>query len=97
MVSDYLKVSSPLKRLSSRLMLAIALMACAATAARPEHPATPVRIVVPVAPGGGTDIMARLLALKLSERLSRQFIVENRPGAGGVIGAKSVIAARPTG
>ena len=49
-----------------------------------------VRIVVPVAAGGGVDVMARMLAQKLSERLGQQFVVENRPGAAGVIGTKSV-------
>jgi tripartite-type tricarboxylate transporter receptor subunit TctC len=63
-----------------------------ATAARAEYPDKPVKIVVPVAPGGGVDVMARLLAQKLGERLHQQFVVENRPGAAGVIGSKAVIA-----
>jgi tripartite-type tricarboxylate transporter receptor subunit TctC len=79
------------------VILAAILLIWATDAARPEYPARPVKIIVPVAPGGGTDIMARLLAHKLSERLGQQFIVENHPGAGGVIGAKSVTAARPDG
>jgi len=53
--------------------------------------------VVPVAAGGGVDVMARLLAQKLGERLNQQFVVENRPGAAGVIGSKSVIATPPDG
>ncbi|HEY4405979.1 MAG TPA: tripartite tricarboxylate transporter substrate binding protein, partial [Xanthobacteraceae bacterium] len=60
-------------------------------AARAEYPERPVRIVVPVAAGGGVDVMARLLAQRLSDRLGQQFIVENRAGAAGVIGTKSVI------
>jgi tripartite-type tricarboxylate transporter receptor subunit TctC len=56
-----------------------------------------VRIVVPVAAGGGVDVMARLLAQALSERWGQQFVVENRPGAAGIIGTRSVIASPPDG
>jgi tripartite-type tricarboxylate transporter receptor subunit TctC len=97
MSSSHCKISSHLKRLSNSLFLATVLLVCANNAARPEYPARPVKIIVPVAPGGGTDIMARLLAHTLSERLGQQFIVENRPGAGGIVGAKSVTTARPDG
>src|SRR5437868_12949908 len=65
--------------------------------ARAEYPDKPVRIVVPVAAGGGVDVMARLLALKLSERWSQQFVAENRPGAAGIIGSKAVITSPPDG
>src|SRR6266851_1817399 len=65
--------------------------------ARAEYPDRPVRIIVPVAAGGGVDVMARLLAQKLGERLGQQFIVENRAGAAGVIGTKSVIGSPPDG
>jgi tripartite-type tricarboxylate transporter receptor subunit TctC len=66
-------------------------------AAQAQYPDKPVKIVVPVAAGGGVDVMARLLALKLSERLNQQFVVENRPGAAGVIGSKAVIASPADG
>ena len=62
------------------------------TPAQAEYPDKPVRVVVPVAAGGGVDVMARLLSQKLSERLGQQFVVENRAGAAGVIGVKAVIA-----
>ena len=65
--------------------------------AQADYPDRPVKIVVPVAAGGGVDVMSRLLAQKLGERLNQQFVVENRPGAAGVIGSKSVIAAPPDG
>jgi tripartite-type tricarboxylate transporter receptor subunit TctC len=55
-------------------------------------PGRTVRIVVPIAPGGGADIQARLFGRKFSESTGQQFIVDNRPGAGGVVGAE--IAAR---
>jgi tripartite-type tricarboxylate transporter receptor subunit TctC len=62
-----------------------------------DYPDKPARVVVPVAAGGGVDVMARLLAQKLSERLGQQFTVENRAGAAGVIGTKAVIAAPADG
>lgn len=55
-----------------------------------EYPLRPVKIVIPLGAGGGTDILGRILAQKLSERLSKQFIVENRPGAGSTIGTLAV-------
>ena len=73
------------------LALSLSLLLLAPLAARAEYPVRPVRIVVPVAAGGGVDVMARLLAQRLGDRLGQQFIVENRAGAAGVIGTKSVI------
>jgi tripartite-type tricarboxylate transporter receptor subunit TctC len=74
------------------VVLALISSLVAAGTALAEYPDKPVRIIVPVAAGGGVDVMARLLAQKLSERLGQQFTVENRPGAAGVIGSKAVIA-----
>ena len=68
-----------------------------ASLAHADYPDRPVRIVVPVAAGGGVDVMARLLAQALSERWGQQFVVENRPGAAGIIGTRSVIASPPDG
>ena len=59
--------------------------------ARAEYPDRPVHIIAPVGAGGGVDVMARLLAQALSERLHQSFIVENKPGAAGIIGTKYVI------
>jgi tripartite-type tricarboxylate transporter receptor subunit TctC len=61
------------------------------------YPTQPVRIIVGVAPGGPTDIVARLMGQCLSERLGQQFIIENRPGAGGNIGTEAVVRASPDG
>jgi tripartite-type tricarboxylate transporter receptor subunit TctC len=61
------------------------------------YPARPVRIIVPFAPGGATDITARLMGQWLSERLGQQFVTENRPGAGSNIGTEVVVNAPPDG
>ena len=61
------------------------------------YPTRPVRLIVPLAPGGATDIVARLMGQWLSERLGQPFIIENRPGAGGNIGTDTVVKARPDG
>ena len=80
-----------------RLIAALMFALASAVPAAADYPDKPVRVVVPVAAGGGVDVMARLLAAKLGERLGQQFVVENRAGAAGVIGVKSVIAAPADG
>src|SRR5262245_12410216 len=61
------------------------------------YPSRPVRIIVPFAPAGSTDIVARLMGQWLSERLGQQFVIENRPGGGGNIGTEAVVRASPDG
>jgi tripartite-type tricarboxylate transporter receptor subunit TctC len=61
------------------------------------YPARPVRLIVPFAPGGGTDIIARVMSPHLSELLGKQVVIENRPGAGTIIGAELAAKARPDG
>jgi tripartite-type tricarboxylate transporter receptor subunit TctC len=79
-------------------LVAIVLALLAAPApAQDAWPARPVKIVVPSSPGGGTDIFARLLASGLSDSLKQQFVVENRPGASGNIGAAAAAKAAPDG
>jgi tripartite-type tricarboxylate transporter receptor subunit TctC len=62
-----------------------------------DYPTRPVRFVVAYPPGGATDILARLIAQRLSEKLGQQFVIENKPGAGNNIGTESVINAEPDG
>jgi tripartite-type tricarboxylate transporter receptor subunit TctC len=72
-------------------LIGMVLCALSLSPASADYPDKVVRIIVPVAAGGGVDVMARLLAQRLGDRLGQQFIVENRAGAAGVIGTKSVI------
>jgi tripartite-type tricarboxylate transporter receptor subunit TctC len=75
----------------------VALSAMSRIARAQGYPSRPVRIIVPFAPGGSTDITARLIGQWLSERLGQQFLTENRPGAGGNIGTEVVVNAPPDG
>jgi tripartite-type tricarboxylate transporter receptor subunit TctC len=76
---------------------AAALPAISRLARAQTYPARPVRVIVPFAPGGLTDILARLMGQWLSERLGQSFIIENRPGAGTNIGTEVVVRAPPDG
>jgi tripartite-type tricarboxylate transporter receptor subunit TctC len=84
-------------RYTVRAILALALSAVAMTVWAQSYPAKPVRIVVPFAPGGGSDFIARFMAQRLTEGLGKQVIVENKPGAGGVLGIESGIKSPPDG
>jgi tripartite-type tricarboxylate transporter receptor subunit TctC len=76
---------------------AAALPALSRTAAAQAYPSRPVRWIVGFAPGGGNDLVARLVGQRLSERLGQAFVIENRPGAAGNLAADTVIHARPDG
>jgi tripartite-type tricarboxylate transporter receptor subunit TctC len=85
------------KRLALASVTACVAVAAAAPAFSQQYPTKPVRVVVPFAPGGGSDITARVFSNKLSEYLGQQFIVDNRGGAGGLIGMEATARAVPDG
>jgi tripartite-type tricarboxylate transporter receptor subunit TctC len=85
-------------RPSRRLLLAGLVLAwAAAPALAQDYPSRPVRIIVPFAPGGSADVFGRFLAQRLQEALGQTFVIDNRPGAGSVIGTDAVAKAAPDG
>jgi len=79
------------------MLVTAAALILPATIHAQAWPARPVRIVVPYPPGGTTDILARLVAARLTDTLKQSFVVENRPGASGAIGSQAVAKAPPDG
>src|SRR5688500_8141423 len=89
-------------RLLSCLLLSFTVAAAHAQRAdlnnpAPEYPNRPVRLIVNAPPGGGTDILGRLIAQHLTAAFGQQFVVDNRGGAGGIIGTETVARAQPDG
>ena len=77
----------------------LAIIACLLGAAvqAQDYPVRPIRLIVPIGPGGGTDILARHMAQKMTERLRASVVVENRPGAGSIVGTEYAARAAPDG
>jgi tripartite-type tricarboxylate transporter receptor subunit TctC len=84
---------------AAMLIVALVALVCASNnpAAAEDYPVRPITLVVPYPAGGGVDAMGRIVAQKLSAALSQQVIIENRPGAGGVIGTRAAAKATPDG
>src|SRR6516162_3639567 len=93
--------ASPVKLLRRKFLHlaagAAALSALSRTAWPQAYPSRPVSLVAGFAPGGGVDITARLIGQWLSERLGQQFVIENRPGAAGIVGTEAVVRAPADG
>ena len=87
----------PRRRLLYLAAGAAALAARSRVARAQAYPTRPVRLIVPFGPGGGTDIVARLIGQWLSGRIGQTFVIENRPGAGGNLGTEAVVRAPPDG
>ena len=87
--------------LLSNLLKAVALTAVITPSIAPaqnrDYPSRPIRLIVGFAPGGSTDLVGRLVGTKLSERLGQQVVIDNRPGASGIIGAELVSKSQPDG
>ncbi len=85
------------KAAATLLKVAGILLALTATVIAQDYPTKPVRLIVPFAPGGSVDVIARSIAMQLGERLGRQVVVDNRPGASGIIATELAVNAAPDG
>ncbi len=79
------------------IRLAIAALLASPTAFAQSYPSKPIKLIVPSAPGDGSDLIARLIGQKVSEAWGQSVVIENRPGAGGVIGTEAAAKAAPDG
>src|SRR4051794_19933870 len=89
--------SLPQLALSLLTLLALHSLAPGGRALADDYPSRPITILVPLAPGGGVDFVARTIGQKLSERLGKPVLVENRPGGGTVVAAVALAKAAPDG
>ena len=87
---------NPMPRLLSLMCAAAVWLIPAASVLAEDYPSRPVRIIIPLGPGGGGDVFTRLMAEELHKRLGQPFIVENRPGGGLNIGTRACAEALPT-
>ena len=92
-----MKMIMPLIALLRSLALIVAVASSPALAQKLDYPQRPIRLIVGFTPGGSTDLVGRLIGAKLSERLGQQVVIDNRPGASGIIGAELVAKSQPDG
>ena len=83
--------------MTARGIFFVLVLAIAASASAQNYPARPIRYIVPQAPGGSSDTLARIITSRVAEGLGQQLVVDNRPGATGIIGAEVVARANPDG
>src|SRR6185312_4004073 len=86
-----------MKRLTLMLLSTLALAIAAPAVAQDKYPSKPVKIIVPYAPGGGTDITARIFGDHMKNSLGQQFVVENKPGAFGILAIEEMARSKPDG
>src|SRR5262245_28180719 len=86
-----------LVRFLIHLFIVAGVLALVAPVTAAQYPARPVRFIVPFPPGGGVDIVARTVGEKLSARLGQTIVIDNRPGAGGTLGATLAAKSAPDG
>jgi len=84
-------------RIFSAILLALSFLLPAAHSLADDYPSRPIALIVPYPPGGGVDTIARVMSAKLSIALGQQIVIENRPGAGAVIGTRAAAKAPPDG
>ena len=84
-------------KIKLKTAVACAALTVSASALAADYPARPIRVVVPYSAGGSTDTVARILAARLSQRLGQQVVVDNRTGAGTIIGTEIAVRATPDG
>ncbi|HYY36568.1 MAG TPA: tripartite tricarboxylate transporter substrate binding protein, partial [Xanthobacteraceae bacterium] len=85
-----------MKRFGLALALCLALGPVTASA-QDKYPSRPVKVIVPYAPGGATDITSRLFGEQMRQSLGQQFVVENKPGAGGILAIEEMVRSKPDG
>jgi tripartite-type tricarboxylate transporter receptor subunit TctC len=86
-----------LKACSLLVKAAALVLGLTASAAAQDYPTKPIRLIIPFPPGGSNDVVGRMVALQLGERLGRQVVVDNRGGAGGIIGTEAAAKSAPDG
>lgn len=78
-------------------ILALALLSGTAFGQNSDYPAKPIRLIIPFAPGGNTDLSGRLIGERLTPKLGKPIVIENRPGAGGLVGVEAAVRSEPDG
>ena len=96
-VAKFLKVGDRKVHLQARLLLIVCSIAFAAPVFAQSWPARPIRFIVPFAPGGGGDVVGRIVAQRMSEQLGKPLVIDNRGGAGGTLGVEIAVKSAPDG